>query len=336
MKALFLEGAKNFKMSDIPRNDDKDKVTIKVKAIGICGTEISAYKAVFPMGVYPRTLGHEIAGEVVRVPENNKDIKIGDRVALDPYKYCGTCYPCSIGRTNCCEDLKVIGVHENGAYMEYFSHDIHLIHKAPDDMPWEHIALIEPLTISIHGVHRAGVKKGEHVVITGAGATGLLAAQFVLYLEAIPILVDPMEKRLEIAKKLGVEYTFNPMTQDVIKEIKKVTNGRMAEAVVEASGAPAAVRSAIDYVSYAGRISLVGYPKDDIPLPTFLFTKKELDVRGSRNSAKEFPLAIQLIAENKINLDPIITNIIKFDQIPEYFELLMKNPNDYLKVIAKL
>jgi len=336
MKALFLEKPREFRLMDIPRIDEKDKVTIKVKAVGICGTEISCYKGVFPFGTYPRTLGHEVAGEVVSVPDNNNGIKVGDKVALEPYRYCGSCYPCSLGRTNCCEELKVIGVHANGAYMEYFSHEPHLIHKVPDTMSWEQAAMVEPLTISIHSVHRAGVKKGEHVAIPGAGPIGLLAAEYALYLGAIPIVIDPMEKRLELAKSLGIKYTFNPMTQDIIKEIAEITSGRMAEAVIEASGSASAVRSSIDYVSYAGRISLVGIPKDDIPLPTFLFTKKELDVRGSRNSAKEFPLAIELISQNKINVKSLISNIIEFEELPNYYKSISENPNEYLKVIAKL
>lgn len=336
MKALFLEKAKEFRMVDISRPDEKGKVVIKVKAAGICGSELSAYKGIFPMGIYPRTLGHEVGGEVVSAPANDRDIKAGDRVALDPFKYCGTCYPCSKGRTNCCENLKVISVHENGAYMEYYSHDIHLVHKAPDTMPWEHIAMIEPLTIAIHGVHRAEVEEGEHVVVTGAGPIGLLVAQFVLCKGGIPIVIDIMDKRLDIARYLGITYTFNPAAQDVVKEISNITRGRMAEVVVEASGAPAAVKSSLDYVANAGRISLVGYSNAEVPLPTFMFTKKELDVRGSRNSAREFPLAIQLIHEGAVKVESLITNVIEFEQLPEYYKLITENPNDFLKVIAKL
>lgn len=336
MKALLLEEPKKFKFIERPEIDEKNKVVIKVKAAGICGSDLSSYKGIFPLVTYPRVPGHEIAGEVVYVPENDKGIKIGDKVTLEPYKYCGECYPCSIGRTNCCEDLKVIGVHVDGGMAEYYAHDLHLVHKVPDSISWEHVPMIEPLTISIHGVHRVDVKEGEYVVVTGGGTIGLLAAQFVLTLGAVPIMVDPMDNRLKLAESLGIKYTLNPMTQDVVKEISNITKGRMAEVVVEASGAPSAVKSAIDYVSYAGRVSLVGYPKSDIPLPTFLFTKKELDVRGSRNSAKEFPLAIKLIEEGKVIVEPIITNIIEFEEMPEYFELITQNPNDYLKVIAKL
>lgn len=336
MKALFLEDTKVFKMKDIPMKEEQNKVTIKVKTMGICGSDISAYKGVLPLGTLPRVLGHEIAGEIVSVPKNDKGLKAGDKVAVEPYKYCGKCYPCSIGRTNSCENMRVIGVHENGGYMEYINHDIHLVHKVPEDMSPIHAAMVEPLTISMQAVDRVLVKKGEHVVITGAGTIGLLAALYVKYLGAVPIVVDPAVKRLEIAKELGMDYVFDPVNEDVVEKISRITNKKMAEVVIEASGAVAAVKSSIDYVSYTGRISLVGYPNEEIPLPTFLITKKELDIKGARNCVKKFPEAIQLIYEGKVNVKPIITNVIGFEEMPEYFKKISKNPNDYLKVIAEI
>lgn len=336
MKALILENPGNFSFQEIERKQENDKIEIKVKSIGICGSELSAYKGTFPLGDFPRSLGHEIGGEVVFVPDSVQGISVGDKVALDPYRYCGDCYPCDQGKTNACDHLKVIGVHQNGAHSEYFSHDVHLVHKVPANMPWEHIALIETLTISMHGVNRARVKAGEFVVVTGAGAIGLLAAQYVNYLGAKAIIVDPLEKRLELAKKVGITYCINPQTCNAVEQIKEITGGLMAHAGVECSGAKPAIRSMIDYIANTGRFSLVGYPGEEVPLPTFLITKKELDVLGSRNSVCDFPLAIKLLAEGIIHVTELITNTIEFEEIPEYFTKILKNPNDYIKVIAKL
>jgi len=336
MKALILDKPGQFSFAEVEGPQDQDKVHIKVRSIGICGSELSAFKGVFPLGDFPRSLGHEIGGEVIYAPENQRDFKVGDKVALEPYRFCGECYPCSQGKTNCCEDLKVIGVHQNGAHSEYFSHDSHLVHKVPESMPWPHVALVETLTISVHGVHRARVKAGEHVVVTGAGAIGLLAAQYVNYLGAKAIIVDPLEKRLELASKVGIEFCVNPATEDAVQRIAEITGGRMAEAGIECAGAKPAIRGMIDYLAATGRLSLVGYPGDEVPLPTFLFTKKELDVLGSRNSAKEFPLAIELIANGHIKVDELITQKITFEQMPEYFEKLVSAPSDYIKVIAEL
>ncbi len=336
MKALIIEKPKQFAFADIERVTEKDKIEIKVKSIGICGSELSAYKGIFPLGDYPRRFGHEIGGEVSYAPENDKGIKVGDRVTLEPYIPCGKCYPCSQGKTNCCEDIKVISVHKNGAHSEYYSHDIELVHKVPDGMPFPHIALVETLTISIHGVHRARVKAGEHVVVTGAGAIGLLAAQFVNHLGATAIIVDPLEERLELASRIGIKHCVNPVKEDAVARIEEITGGRMAEAGIECSGAKPAIRGMVDYLAYTGRVSLVGYPGDDTPLPTFLFTKKELDILGSRNSVDEFPLAIELIAGGKIKVEELITKKIDFEQLPEYFGKLVESPKDFIKVIAEL
>lgn len=335
MKAIYLQSPGKIAVAAVAQPERKEQnVLIRVRSFGICGSDIGAYVGTNPLVSYPRIIGHEVAGEVLEVPKDETELKIGDRVVLEPYVYCGNCYPCSNGHTNCCENLTVLGVHINGAMSEYFSHPRHLVHKVPADIPWNLLAMVEPLTISMHAVKRSRVKKGEHVVITGSGPIGLLAAQYALALEAIPVVVDPVEERLEFARKLGVKYTINPVRQDAVSEIKAITQGTMAEVVIEASGNAAAIRSSIDYAAYSGRISLVGWPKNEISLPTALFTKKELDIVGSRNSFRSFPESIQLIAENKVDVAAVITKTIAFEEIPELVHDISVNPGNYLKVVA--
>lgn len=335
MNAIYLEAPGKIAVAAVAQPERKEQnVLIKVRSFGICGSDIGAYLGTNPLVSYPRIIGHEVAGEVLEVPEDETELKIGDRVVLEPYVYCGNCYPCKNGHTNCCENLTVLGVHINGAMSEYFSHPRHLVHKVPADIPWNLLAMVEPLTISMHAVKRSRVKKGEHVVITGSGPIGLLAAQYALALEAIPVVVDPVEERLEFARKLGVKYTINPVKQDAVSEIKAITQGTMAEVVIEASGNAAAIRSSIDYAAYSGRISLVGWPKNEISLPTALFTKKELDIVGSRNSFRSFPESIQLIAENRVDVAAVITKTVAFEEIPELVHDISINPGNYLKVVA--
>lgn len=335
MNVIYLEAPGKIAVAAVAQPERKEQnVLIKVRSFGICGSDIGAYLGTNPLVSYPRIIGHEVAGEVLEVPEDETELKIGDRVVLEPYVYCGNCYPCKNGHTNCCENLTVLGVHINGAMSEYFSHPRHLVHKVPADIPWNLLAMVEPLTISMHAVKRSRVKKGEHVVITGSGPIGLLAAQYALALEAIPVVVDPVEERLEFARKLGVKYTINPVKQDAGSEIKAITQGTMAEVVIEASGNAAAIRSSIDYAAYSGRISLVGWPKNEISLPTALFTKKELDIVGSRNSFRSFPESIQLIAENRVDVAAVITKTVAFEEIPELVHDISINPGNYLKVVA--
>lgn len=335
MKSILLQSPGDIKIAEIDQTIRKpEEVLIKVHSMGICGSDIGAYRGINPLVTYPRVIGHEIAGEVVELPENETELKLGDRVLLEPYIYCGKCYPCSIGHTNCCENLTVRGVHIEGGMAEYVSHPRHLIHKVPDNIPWNIIPMAEPLVISMHAIKQSGTKTGEYVVITGAGQIGLLAAQYALTIGAIPIVVDPVDERLELSRKLGVTHTVNPVSSDVVAEIKTITNGRMAEVVIEASGDARAIRGAIDYVSYAGRISLVGWPKNDIPLPTALFTKKELTIRGSRNSVDLFPESLHLIAEGKVNVAALLTKIVSFSDLPNTVKDISDHPEKYLKVIG--
>lgn len=305
---------------------------IQVKSAGICGSDIGAFRGNNPLVSYPRIIGHEIAGEVLSIPDNKKGIKAGDRVIVDPYLYCGHCYPCSIGRTNCCTSLHVLGVHVDGGMAERFAHPAEMLVKVPNDMPWDLIPIAEPLTIALHGLHRAKLTKGEHIVISGAGPIGLLAAMAALDMGAVPIVIDPVQERLEKAKTLGVTHTIHLTTQDVIEQIKTITNGRMAEVVMEASGANAAVRASLDYVSYAGRVVLTGWPKKETPVPTDLITKKELDIRGGRTSAGEFEEAIELIHSGRVDARAILTKTVSLNDAVDAIAGIDKNPGDYLKV----
>jgi len=337
MKSVCLKQPGDISLVDIPaQKREKDQVLIKVRSAGICGSDIGAYKGVNPLVTYPRIIGHEIAGEVVEVGDDETEFKVGDRVIIEPYVYCGKCYPCSIGHTNCCENLTVRGVHIEGGMAEYISHPRHLLHKVPAGIPWHLVPMAEPLVISMHAIKQAETKAGQHVVVTGAGQIGLLAAQYALVLGAIPIIVDPVEERLALARSLGVAHTINPAKSDAVAEILSITQGRMAEAVLECSGAAPAIRGAVDYVSYAGHIVLVGWPKNEIPMPTGLFTKKELTIRGSRNSVGQFPESLRLIAEGKVNVEALLTKTVSLEETPETVADIAANPDKYLKVTCVL
>ena len=329
-----MEKPWNIEISDVQMPKPKaGEALLRVKSAGICGSDIGAFRGTNGLVSYPRIIGHEIAGEVISIPENNKNgIKPGDRVIVDPYLYCGHCYPCSIGRTNCCVDLKVLGVHVDGGMAEYFCHPADMLLKVPDDMPWDIIPLAEPLTIALHGIHRLNLKAGEHIAINGAGPIGLLAAMVALHYGAEPIMIDLVKERLDFAKSLGVRHTINLREEDLVEKVSEYTNGRMAECVMEASGANSAIRATLDIVSHAGRIALTGWPKQETPIPTDMITRKEVDVRGARTSAGEFPEAIDLIYHQKVDARRILTKVISIDEAPETIRDIEKNPGNYMKV----
>jgi 2-desacetyl-2-hydroxyethyl bacteriochlorophyllide A dehydrogenase len=335
MKAILIHAPQNISVKEVSNSKRKEnEVLIRVHGMGICGSDIAAYKGINPLVTYPRIIGHEIAGEVLEAPEGETEIMPGDRVVIEPYVYCGHCYPCMNRRTNCCENLAVRGVHIDGGMSEFCHHPRHLIHKVPADVSWTHLAMVEPLTISVHAVKRARLVKGEHLVVTGSGPIGLLAAQYALAIGAVPIMVDPIDERLAFARSLGILHGINPVKESAVERIKEITGGRMAEAVIEASGSDAAIRSSIDYVAYSGRITLVGWPKGEVSLMTAMFTKKELDVMGSRNSVRNFPESIDLIAGGKIDVASLVTCTVSFEEIPAAVKEIAAYPEKFMKVVA--
>ncbi len=306
---------------------------IKVRSAGICGSDIGAFRGTNPLVSYPRVIGHEIAGEIISIPENNKKgLKKGDHVIVDPYLYCGTCYPCSIGRTNCCTDLKVLGVHVEGGMAEYFTHPADMLWKLPESMSWELAPMAEPLTIALHGIHRGRLKAGEHVAIIGAGPIGILAAMSALAYEAEPIMIDLVDERLKEAQDMGIKYVINPGKENTEEKVREYTGGRMAELVMECSGSNGAIRSALDLVSNAGRITLTGWPKTETPIPTDVITKKEIDICGARTSAGEFEEAIRLIDTGQVDAARILTKTVALHEAAGTIRDIEKNPGNYMKV----
>lgn len=338
MKAVSLYSPLKIGIKSVPLPElqNANEVLIKVRALGICGSDIGAFRGVNPLVSYPRIIGHEIGGEVVKVGENTPGIAVGDKVVVEPYIPCHQCYPCSLGRTNCCEQLKVLGVHIDGGMAEYFSHSVELLHRVPDEMAWKQVAMIEPLTIALHANHRAEIKAGEHVLVIGAGAIGLLAAQVAQVYGAIPIVIDVEKERLKLARAIGIQHTLQPGDGNVIKQVQEITQGRMAEAVIEASGAKAAIYGLFDYISYAGRIALVGWPNGETPLATAVITRKELTVVGSRNSVGEFPEAIQLVQSKQIKVEPLISRVVTLEGIPDAVESIAAHPDKFMKIVAVL
>lgn len=313
-----------------------DEVLIKMEAAGICGSDVGAFRGTNPLVTYPRIIGHEIAGTIIEEGEGMPaSIKKGDRVIINPYIYCNKCYPCSIGRTNCCEHLQVIGVHVDGGIQQVFNHPARLVHKLPDSLPFAHAPLGEPLTIALHALHRTRLQQGEYIAIIGAGAIGLLSALAALQYQATPILIDMVQARLDYARSLGVKHVINPAEQSSKQQLAQITGGQMAQVVVEASGANSAIRESLDLASFAGRIALTGWPKQETSLPTNLITFKELDICGSRTSnAKEFAEALALLSQMKIVPEQIITQIVTLEDIPEAVRNLSANPGDQLKINA--
>lgn len=333
MNSVCIENPGNIYIKQIEAPAPKaGEALIRVKSAGICGSDIGAFRGTNGLVSYPRVIGHEIAGEIVSIGENKKGLKPGDRVVVDPYLFCGHCYPCSIGRTNCCNELHVLGVHVDGGMTELITHPADMLVPIPANIPWDIAPISEPLTISLHGCHRLGLKAGETIAISGAGTIGLLAAMVALAYGAKPILIDMVEERLAFARELGVEMTVNLKTENLLEKVKAYTDGRMCQCVMEASGANAAIRSTLDLVCHAGRVVFTGWPARETSLPTDIITRKEIDIRGARTSAGEFEEALELISTGKVDVRKILTKLVSVQEAPEVLMDIAANPGNYLKV----
>lgn len=336
MKAIKLEKPWEVSCVELPMPEPGEgEALIRIHAAGICGSDIGAFRGTNGLVSYPRIIGHELAGEIVSIPEHNaRGLKPGDRVVIDPYLYCGHCYPCSIGRTNCCTELHVLGVHVDGGMAEYYCHPADMLIPLPEGMSWTEAAMAEPLTISLHGIHRGGLKAGEYCAVIGAGPIGLAAALVAQAYGAHAILLDLVQERLDFAKELGIEYTINSANCDPTEEIRRITGGVMAQQVMECSGANPAIRAALDYVSHAGRITLTGWPKQETAIPTDMITKKEIDIRGARTSAGEFEEALKLIHEKRVDMTRLLTKTVSLPEAPETIIDIEKHPGNYMKVVV--
>ena len=336
MKAVKLEAPWIIDCKDLLMPEPKDgEALLKIHAAGICGSDIGAFRGTNGLVTYPRVIGHELTGEIVSIPEHNpRGLKPGDRVVVDPYLYCGHCYPCTIGRTNCCTDLRVLGVHVDGGMAEYFCHPADMLIPVPEDMTDIQAALAEPLTISLHGIHRGGLKAGEYCAVIGAGPIGLTAGLVAQAYGAHAILLDVVQERLDFAKSLGIEYTVHSEEDHAAAAISEITGGDMAQLVMECSGANPAIRAALDYVSHAGRITLTGWPKKETSLPTDLITRKEIDIRGARTSAGEFEEALELIRTRKVDMTKLLTKTVTLEEAPETIRDIERDPGSYMKVVV--
>lgn len=336
MKMLQMLQPKDLQICDVETPQlEAGKALVKIHYCGICGSDLTAYTGKNPTVRYPiNAIGHEGVGVILEIGKNDRGLRKGDLVALEPYIPCLKCHSCAEERYNNCVDIRVAGVHTGGVMAETVSFPIHLLHKLPEHMDMLKAALIEPLTIGLHAAARAKVKKGEHCVIIGAGPIGILAALGVKAKGAFPILVDIVEERLQLVRDCGIK-TCNSAKTDVFAYLKELT-GTLPSAMLECTGAAPILKTMHDYVRHGGRIALVGWPKGEVIVNTVRCIQKELDIYPSRNSNKQFPQAIEMIANGHIPCEKLITKVIGIDEVQETILDMIAHPENYMKVVVKL
>jgi 2-desacetyl-2-hydroxyethyl bacteriochlorophyllide A dehydrogenase len=313
-----------------------DHAIIKVKRIGICGTDLHAFEGTQPYFNYPRVLGHELSGELVEF-DNAPGFYINEKVTFIPYFNCGHCIACRMGNTNCCVNMQVCGVHVDGGMTEYLMVPSHtLLHG--EGLGFEELALVEPLAIGAHGVRRAGIKPGEYVLVIGAGPIGLGTMEFARIAGAKVIALDVNEERLNFCRDvIKVDYTVNALSADVQEQLKEITNGDMPTVVIDATGNLKAINNAFQYMAHGGRYILIGLQKGEICFSHPEFHKREATLMSSRNATVvDFEQVINSIKKGVISPLNYITHRVAFNQVEHDFESWLKPETKVIKAMVSM
>lgn len=324
-KLMFLE-----KKYPLPK---KGSAILKVRRLGICGTDYHAFSGNQPFFEYPRVLGHEIAAEIVAIEENN-EFKIGDYVAVYPYFSCGKCIACRSGKNNCCANISVFGVHEDGGMQEYISVPESSLFLG-NGLSLDELSLVEPLAIGAHGVSLSQITMGEYVLVIGAGPIGLGAAKLAQLSGANVIVMDLNDARLKFCReKLAIQETINPANENVQQRLTEITNGDMPTVIIECSGNVNAINGAVSLLAHGGRLILIGLQKKEIIISHPEFHKREATMKSSRNASYEdFDNVIEYIQKGTLNPGDFITHKISFNDIPQAFDNLLKSQSEVIKAV---
>lgn len=334
MKSLVCSKPGELKYQEIPMPLPTDgQAILRVKKIGICGTDLHAYEGTQPYFNYPRVLGHELALEVEDAAGYNR----GEAVTIIPYFNCGNCIACRNGKPNCCVAINVFGVHIDGGMKEFISVPLDCIVRS-DGLDMEELALIEPLAIGAHGVKRVAVAPGEFVLVIGAGPIGLGIMEFARIAGARVIALDINEQRLNFcAAALQIPFTINGAKENIIERLKEITNGDMPTVVIDATGNLKAINNAFQYMAHGARFVLVGLQKETFEISHPEFHKREATLMSSRNAIRsDFEKVISSIKSGDIQPLNYITHRVKFDEVQGQFKSWLNPANGVIKAVIEM
>jgi 2-desacetyl-2-hydroxyethyl bacteriochlorophyllide A dehydrogenase len=312
MRQITLQQPGNFVSADVAAPRPRaGEALVRVRRVGVCGTDLHAFAGRQPFFSYPRVLGHELAVEVLEAP-GAAGVMPGDRCAVEPYLSCGRCHACRLGKTNCCEALQVLGVHCDGGMRGLLAVPAERLFKS-QRLSLDQLALVETLGIGAHAVTRSGLRPGEEVLVVGAGPIGLAVVQFAQAAGGRVRVLDLSPARRAFAERFGVETLAAP-------------DGRLAEVVFDATGSAAAMEASVERVAHGGRLVFVGLVQGRVAFDDPLFHRRELTLLASRNSCGDFPRIIAMIEGGQIDTTPWVTHRLGLAEVPRAFAGLRDQP----------
>ena len=337
MKALQIPSLQKIQVIDLPKPvAGAGEVLLQLKYVGFCGSDLNTFLGRNTMAKPNVIPGHEIGALIEAIgPDCPADLKVGQVVTVNPYTNCGHCASCRNGRYNACQNNETLGVQRDGAMREYIA------------LPWQKIipvknitprdtALIEPMSVGFHAVSRGQVSDIDVVLVLGCGMVGLGAIIRSVQRGATVIAVDLSQEKLDLAIQAGAAYGINSTKEDILTKVMEYTDGMGADVVIEAVGSPITYVSAIDAVSFTGRVVCIGYAKSDVSFQTKYFVQKELDIRGSRNATPDdFRAVLHFMQQTQMKMDPFISGIIQPEEAQQALEEWSKDPGKVFRILVK-
>jgi threonine dehydrogenase-like Zn-dependent dehydrogenase len=333
MRAFRMEGPGVAAVAEIPDvSAGAGETLLRVRMVGMCGTDLNTFRGRNPMVTFPRILGHEVAAEVV---EGGGELAVGTAVTISPYTSCGACPSCRRGRVNACQCNETMGVQRDGAMTEYISVPREKLYAAK--LSTKELCLVEPLTVGFHAAARGRVTAEDTVAVFGCGGVGLGAIASAAFRGAETIAIDMDDAKLEIARKAGAKHLVNTAREDLHTRLAEVTGGRGPDVMVEAIGLPATFRAAVEEVAFTGRVVYIGYAKEPVAYETRLFVQKELDILGSRNALPEdFREVIRLLEAGRFPVEDAVSAIVPIEDAARMLGEWSADPGKFTKIMVQV
>jgi L-iditol 2-dehydrogenase len=316
----------------------ESQVLLKIDYIGVCGSDMQIYHGKHKFMTFPVVLGHEIAATVEKVGAKVVDFKQGDKVTVEPQVYCGECYPCTTGRFNVCEHLKVMGVHEDGMAVEYFAIDPKYLHHVPQTMRGELAAMVEPFAVGVGSVRRSRNLHGANVTVVGAGTIGNFTAQAAKALGAAKVLItDVNQQKLDYALECGIAAAVNTKSVSLKDAIAATFGTKKADVIIDCAGSPFTFKAIMEAVRPSSEVIITANFKEPVEFNVPVMQRQEITLLGHMMYVRgDFQTAIELLASGKIGTSKTITRVFGFDEYEAAFKYADAEADSVMKLIIKV
>jgi threonine dehydrogenase-like Zn-dependent dehydrogenase len=336
MKALIIKKPGEAEVATIPEPvASRERLLLKVRMIGLCGSDLNSFRGKNPMVTFPRIPGHEVAATIVEGSKEDPALGAGVDVTMSPYTTCGKCASCLRQRPNACQFNETLGVQRDGALTEYIAMPADKLYTA--NLSIKELCLVEPLTVGFHAAGRGRITETDSVAVFGCGGVGLGAIAASHFRRANTIGIDVDDDKLVLAKKAGANHVINTRRESLHARLLELTEGLGPDVTIEAIGLPQTFLAAVEEVAYTGRVVYIGYAKEPVAYETRLFVQKELDILGSRNALPEdFRQVIRMLEEHRFPVDDAVSSIVPIEDAPDALRAWSDDPVRVTKIMVRL